>query len=279
MTGKLVAEITALLGPGGLLAQRLENVFDTTEADQGFGRLLDVLERRFQELRDVVIGEQHRQTEAERGTAKGFDFEDEVEDLLRAQARPIGGCIVERTGHLGGALGSHCRVGDFTFTLPDGTSVAVEAKNSARIALTGSTGILDELDQAMSNRRATWALCVSRVDAFPREVGSFAVYGNRILVVEAGDVTLTGVALRWIAAATRAANGDQALADTGAALDGLQRIRDLAQHFSRSKKVLATAQSSLGSVRDDLDSLRSQLLDLVDDASRALRPAVTQRVA
>ena len=87
------------------------------------------------------------------------------------------------------------------------------------------------------------------------------------------------MALRWIAAATRAANGDQALADTGAALDGLQRIRDLAQHFSRSKKVLATAQSSLGSVRDDLDSLRSQLLDLVDDASRALRPAVTQRVA
>jgi hypothetical protein len=280
-TGKLVTAITDLLGPGGLLAQRLEDAFESAEADHGLGRLLDIFERRFQELRDVVIGDQHRQAEAERGTAKGFDFEDDVEAMLRAHALPIGGCMVERTGQLGGALGAHCKVGDFVFTLPDGITIAVEAKNAARIPLTGSTGILAELDQAIDNRKAAWALCVSRSDAYPREVGSFAVYGNRILVVDGGDGALAGVALRWIAAATRANSGDHDHADTATALDGLRRIRDLAQHFSRSKKVLNTAQSGLESVRDELDSLRSQLLDLVEDVSRALHPpaSVNKKVA
>jgi hypothetical protein len=280
-TARFVAAVTDLLGPNGLLAQRLESAFDSAEANQGLGRLLDLFERRFQEMRDLVVGDQHRQAEAVRGTAKGFEFEDEVESLLRSQTLAINGCIVDRTGHLGGALGAHSKVGDFVVTLPDGTAIAVEAKNTSRIALTGATGILTELDQAMDNRKASWAVCVSRSDAYPGEVGSFAVYGNRILLVDSGEGTLTAVALRWIAAAARAGVADQGVADTAAAFDGLGRIRDLAQHFSRSKKVLTTAQSSLESVREDLDSLRSQLLDLVDDIARSLRPPATmgKRVA
>ncbi|MEA2003132.1 MAG: hypothetical protein U9N84_14755 [Actinomycetota bacterium] len=274
-TGKLMASITDLLGPGGLLAQRLEAAFDSTEAESGFGRLLDTFERRFQEMRDLVVGDQQREAEAARGTAKGFDFEDEVESILRREARALSSCVVERTGKVGGALGSHVKVGDFVVVLPDGTTVAVEAKNTTRIGLTGSTGILTELDQAMDNRNATWSICVSHVDAYPGEVGSFAVYGNRILVVDEGDGTLTRVALRWIAAAAAATSPGDRPIDAAAALERLARLRDLAQHFSRSKKILTTAQSGLESVREDLDSLRSQLLDLVDDIARTLRPSVT----
>ena len=50
-------------------------------------------------------------------------------------------------------------------------------------------------DQAMHNRNADWAICISHDEAFPAEVGSFNVYGNRILVVDPGDGTLTGVAI------------------------------------------------------------------------------------
>jgi hypothetical protein len=269
--GKLVAAITDLLGPGGLLAQRLEAAFDSSEAESGIGRLLDTFERRFQEMRDLVVGEQHRTAEAARGTAKGVEFEDEVEDLLRCEALALHGCTVERTGQLGGTLGIQSKVGDFVVALPDGTRLVVEAKNTARIGLTGTTGILQELDQAMTNRDAAWAICVSRRDAYPAEVGSFAVYGNRILVVDSGEGPLTGVALRWIAAAVGAAGADSEEVDTAAAFERLARIRDLAQSFSRSKKVLTTAQSGLDSVRQDLDSLRTQLLELTDDLARALR--------
>jgi hypothetical protein len=273
-TGKLVGAITDLLGPTGLLAQRLEEAFDSAEADHGLGRLLDTFEKRFQEMRDLVVGGQQRQQEAERGTAKGFEFEDELEAVLRHEARAMSGCVVERTGYVGGTLGSQAKVGDFAVVLPDGTRVAVEAKNTTRIGLAGTTGILSELDQAMDNRNATWAVCVSRGDAFPAEVGSFGIYGNRILVVDSGDGTLTRVALRWIAAAARAAAGATGTVDAGAALEKLDRIRGLAQHFSRSKNVLTSAQSGLDSVREELDSLRSNLLDLVDDLARALHPSV-----
>jgi hypothetical protein len=280
-TAKLVGAITEMLGPGGQLAQRLADVFDSAEAEHGMGRLVDMFEKRFREIRDLMIGEQQRRQEAERGTAKGLEFEDAVEEVLREEAHNLSGCIVERTGQLAGTLGPDAKVGDFVLTLADGTRVAVEAKNVSRISLGGSTGILAELDRAMDNRNASWSLGISRQDAFPREVGTFGVYGNRLLVVDPGDGTLLRVALRWIASAARGSGAADQMVDTAGALDGLDRIRGLAQHFSRSKKVLASAQSGLDTVREELDALRSELLDLVDDTTRALTlpPSETRRVA
>jgi hypothetical protein len=279
-TSRLVASISELLGPQGMLAQRLEEAFDSAEADHGMGRLLDTIEKRFQEMRDLVVGDQQRAEEAARGTAKGVAFEDEVESLLRTEARAMSGCIVERTGQLGGTLGTQSKVGDFALVLRGGTRVAIEVKNTSRIGLTGATGILHELDQAIDNRNASWALCISRTDAYPGEVGSFGVYGNRLLIVDSGDGTLTRVALRWIAAAARTVGTGENQVDTGAALERLARLRDLAQHFSRSKKVLGNAQSGLDTVREELDSLRGQLLELVEDVVRAIHhPETAQRVA
>ncbi len=275
-TARLIGAISDLLGPQGQLAQRLAEAFDPASSDTGIGQLADSFERRFQELRDLLVGEQRRREEAERGTAKGVEFEDELDTLLRDEARSLSGCIVERTGTAGGSLGAQIKVGDFLVTMSDGTRVVVEAKNTCRIGLTGSTGILAELDSAMDNRNAEWAVCVSRHDAYPGEVGTFAVYGNRVLVVDPGDGVLTRVALRWVAAAVRSSHAGHDQVDRGAALERLGRIRDLAQHFSRSKKVLAGAQSSLDTVRDELDGLRTQLLDLVDDAVRSLHTAESQ---
>ena len=276
-TGRLVAAITELLGPGGQLSQRLEAALDSSDAGSGLGRVVETFERRFQELRDLVVGEQYRTEEAARGTAKGLAYEDEVEEMLRSHAQAIGGCIVERTGLTSGTLGLNSKVGDFVLTLPDGTRVAVEAKNVGRMPLNGSTGILNELDQAMDNRNAAWAICVSRTESFPGEVGAFAVYGNRVLVVDPGEGTLTGVALRWINSAAAAAAQETDHVDTATAQERLNRVRDLAQHFSRSKRALAAAQDGLESVRHDLDSLRSQLIELVDDIARAIRPPSTDK--
>lgn len=279
-SARLVAAISEMLGPGGLLATRLEEALDSSEADSGLGRIMETLERRFQEMRDLVVGAQQREEEALRGTAKGRDFEDVVEQILRLQARAIGGCVVERTSAAGGTLGSQAKVGDFVVTLDNGRSIAVEAKNAARVSLGGPTGILAELDQAMDNRNADWGICVSHNEAFPAEVGSFNVYGNRILVVDPGDGVLTGVALRWASAAARADAAGDELIDTPRILERLDRIRDLTKHFSRSKKALSTAQGGLDSVREDLEAMRSSLIELADDITRELQaPAIDRKVA
>lgn len=272
-TARLVVAITDLLGPSGLLAERIEEAFDPTDPGSGIGRLTDVVERRFQELRDLVVGGRERESEAARGTAKGVAFEDEIEQLLRDDARSMGGCVVERTGRVAGDLGSQAMVGDFTITFPDGLRVVVEAKDAARVGLAGAGGILTELDRAMTNRNAPWALCISRRPAYPDEVGSFGVYGNRLLVVDEGDGVLTGVALRWIVAAARQDHASSEQFDAATVLDRIDRIRELAQHFSRTKKILTTAQAGLVSVREELDGLRGELLDRVDDIARVLHPA------
>ncbi len=131
--------------------------------------------------------------------------------------------------------------------------------------------------RSMDNRNADWGICVSRNEAYPAEVGSFNVYGNRILVVDSGDGTLTGVALRWAAAAAGASASGLDQIDTTRILERLDRIRDLSKHFSRSKKALTTAQNGLDSVREDLDVMRSSLVDLADDIARELRPPSADR--
>ena len=160
--GRLMNELTTLLGPEGLLAQRLDETFDLSAADSAMSQVLSTMERRFQEIRDLALGADARRAEAERGTAKGVEFEDEVETRVRHEAERMGSCIVERTGRTPGKFAADAMVGDLAITLASGTRVAIEVKNTARIDLNGGGGILAELDRAMVNRDAGWAyLCVS----------------------------------------------------------------------------------------------------------------------
>ena len=142
-----------------------------------------------------------------------------------------------------------------------------------RITLAGKDGILDELDRAMANRDATWAICVSKQDAYPGEVGAFGIYGNRILIVDDGGGVLVRVALRWIQACVVADASDGTSVDIEAVRGGLDRLRGLAQRFTGAKRALAGVRSSVDQVRNELDGLRIDLLDMVEDLHLAVRPA------
>lgn len=272
--GRLVAHMADLLGPSGLLEQRLAAALDVDADDSAFSRLQGTVELRFRELRDLVIGDAARRTEAERGTAKGLDFEGAIERELRLEAGHLGGASVETTATIPGTLGPETKVGDFVLTLGDGKRVVVEAKNMASVGLRGKGGILDELDRAMANREADFAICVSATEAFPAEVGVFGVFGDRVLVVDDGSGTLLGAAVRWAAAALagQAAEGGNGV-DVARLASQLGRIRDLGARISNSKRALSTIRAGVDQVRDDLDALRTDLLDTVDDASRGLRGA------
>ncbi len=276
-TARFVAELDKLLGPSGHLEQRLAEVFDPSADNSALASVVDGFERRFQELRDLIVGTAAAHTEAARGTAKGFGFEDVVEARLRTEARRIGGAVVERTSMEPGSSGPSAIVGDAVVTLPDGTRIVVEAKHTSRITLAGKGGILDELDRAMANRNAQWALCVSHGDAYPDEVGVFGIYGNRVLVVDDGSGELLGVALRWVSASTRFGSAAPGQIDAAQVAARLDRLRGLATRFSRAKRGLSTVQSGVDAVRCELDELRRELLDsveeLADGLDREARPA------
>ncbi len=262
-TGRTIAAVAELLGPGGALESRLTEALDPSRSDSGLGRLADLLERRITEIREIVAEERGRANEAERGTMKGFDFEDDVEEALRSCAREMG-ATVERTSKLSGDLARS--IGDYVVEFDDRTRVVVEAKNKKTLSLTGSAGILEELDLAMANRDATVAICVSRhTDAFPKEVGPINVYGRRVLVGDPGDGTMLWVALRWARQLADQSSSAPIDFDTEAVRDGLQRLGQLAERFRANRSNLTQIKSSVAAVHESLGDMRRDLLDLADD--------------
>lgn len=275
-TGTLLGRLDDALAEGGALDDRLNSSLDPQAEGSPFAALRHELETGLRELRDLLIKAEGRSEEAERGTVKGFDFEDVVEARTRSIASGLGGCVVERTSTTSGANGVQSLVGDVVVTLDDGFRIVIEAKNSNKIGLAGSTGILEELDRAMANRDAQFAICVSARDAYPNEVGTFGVYGNRALVVDSGDGDLLTVAIRWARMAMRAATQTAAHeVDTDLLIGRLERIRAMASRFSKSKRALSGIRTTVDDVRADLDGMRCDLLDLVDDAQRELERSDT----
>lgn len=259
----LLGSLTAMLGPGGELEDRLTAALDPANEGSGLAALRRDVESRFAEMRDLIAEQRGRRSEADVGTHKGFEFEDVLERRLRELARPIG-AVVTRTSELIGSVGD-CLVGDFVVTLQNGSAIVVEAKNTRSIGLGGSGGILEELDRAMSNRRSAVAICVSATAAFPSEVGAFGVYGNRILVVDDGEGSLLEVALRWATLTASASERTGADVDVARVLEVTDRVRRLAQSFSTHRRALTDSIDSIGRVREGLDDMRRDLLTQIDE--------------
>lgn len=275
LTTRFLQQLHDVLGPEGSLQHRLSEALDPEADGSGLGRMAESIDGRFTELRDLIVHTQGRgegrNEEAARGTAQGVDFEDVIETVLRSEASGMGGTIVERVARQMGALGSRSTVGDFVVEFASGGRAVIEAKNQTRVGLKGSDGILEELDRAMANRNSGFAICVSHRDAFPAEVGSFGLYGDRLLVVDEGDGTMTRVAMRWAQAALAArAEGRDLQVDTAYVGERLERIRTLAERFKTAQRSLTEVGKSVDGVREMLREMRSDLVDLVDDVRREL---------
>ncbi len=261
--GVLLGAITSLLGPGGALETRLQDALDPSGDGSALGLLHREIERQFVGLRELLAEQRGRRDEAQNGTRKGFVFEDTIEERLRLLARPLG-AIVERTADQAGDIGDDL-VGDFVVTLSNGSLVVVEAKNTGRVGLNGSGGILTELDRALANRGAAVAICVSAGEAFPSEVGAFGVYGNRILVVDDGEGTMLEVALRWANQLATAAERESGSVDVEQLAALADRVRRMAQLFSTHRRSLTDAIDTIDKVRGGLDDMRRELLAHVDE--------------
>ncbi len=272
-TARFLAELKALLGPAGELEARLRATLDPNVDGSALGTLAATFEERFRDLRDLIAREEGRADEAERGTAKGVDFEEVVEARLRELAGGAAGCLVERTSRTPGSLGPSSIVGDFVVEFPTGSRVVIEAKNTGTLTLHGKGGILAELDRARQNRDAEVAICVSACDAYPAEVGVFGVYGNRILVVDEGDGVMLAVAMRWCQAMLALTSERGPEIDAALVLEGLNRIRGMAQHFSTTKRTLTDVRRSVDGVRTQIEEMRSELLQMVEDLLRHLEGA------
>ena len=263
-------ELQSLLGPNGRLLAGLRAALDPL-GDSPLALALSGVRAELTSLRDEILRNQGRDEESVRGTAKGMAFEDRLDGTLRQIARGIG-AVVEYTGRSAGNLSSVAIVGDYLLTLPDGRKIVIEVKHQQTIGLAGKNGILAELERAMINRSAEAGLCISALDAYPAEVGSFNVYGNRVLVVDDGEGTMIAAALRWLMLTEAAARSDNAF-DIGAIKAGLERMRGTCQRFATNRSALTEVTKSVSKVSESLREMRDEVLNVVDDLLRNLERA------
>ena len=268
-TARLVASLTELLGPDGALEERLQSLLDPDADGNALSALAGSMDTRFTELRDLIMQRQGAEAESERGTQKGFDFEDAIEAALRAIVTGVRGAFVERTSLERGSLEG--KVGDFVVTLGSGDRVVIEAKNTtSTISLGGKGGILAELDRGAANRQAGFSICVSAHPVFPREVGTFGVFGNRVCVVDDGEGTMLAAALAWAEASLAVAANRSEGIDVRAIEERLQSLKAIAAQVSNVRRSLTSVVTSVNTMKGTLDEMRSDLLAHVDDIAREL---------
>ena len=216
--GRLPRTLEAFLGDEGKLHRLMGELFDPNRREGAMGRLTDLLERYFDgdgsrlahlldptregsplhQFRNEVTGEfrsiterigalesgnRARAEERARGTAKGTDFEDRLEERLAVYARGAGDAL-ERTGAgEGDALRS--KKGDFVLTVdPSRTRgadlrVVIEAKDRSM----SRRAMAAELTDARENRAAVVAMVVFSPHAAPSGITPFAVVGSDIYAV------------------------------------------------------------------------------------------------
>lgn len=265
---RFLGELQSLLGPDGRLLAGFRAALDP-QGDSPLAVVYSGLRGELALLRDEIMRGQGRAEEGLRGTAKGVEFEERLDQVLRQAAKAVG-AIVEYIARSPGSLSTGAVVGDYLLTLADGWRVVVEVKNQQTIALGGKNGILMELDRAAINRDAQAALCISAQPAYPAEVGAFGTYGTRVLVVDDGEGTMITAGLRWIIAALAAKESANPV-DVNFIQDGLQRLRTVCQRFASQRAALTDVAKSVDKVSEGLSDMRNEVMSLVDELIRRLR--------
>src|SRR5579863_1173189 len=300
--GALPRTLEHFLGNDGTLRRLVDELFDDERRDSAIGRMRTLLAGYFDgdgavigrmldprradsplhgfrmEMRDLMkdvsdrlvrleAARDARADEREKGTAKGLDFEDEVEARLDTLLRGTGD-LVEPTGT---AIGNSVRgrKGDFLITLdPSWTRgvpvrVAVEAKNGR----VGLAKLVRDLDETRHNRDAIVAVAVYRAGNAPSGCAPFTIHGEHVICeFDPDDADDTAFTAAVRVARVLALSGSRAQADVVDAVAvrrDLDAIRAQLNAIAGMKSKLTSISTATGDVRNALDALRQGVLDRV----------------
>jgi hypothetical protein len=230
---------------------------------------LGELEKQLEALRVEKQQLEQLDAERERGTAKGRSFEEQVVEALDAIAT-VQGDDVEAVGDLKGATG---KAGDGVVAIggcqgPPQGRIVVEAKDrrlSRRDAL-------EELDRAMSDRDADFALLVVPGEQeIPAKLHELREYnGDKLIVTldpELGSRLGLELGYRLARARVLMQRGEGDEIDTGAIRDTVQRALHAMEDVRRVKSQMSGAKTSIDKayalVEQMAERVRAQL-DTID---------------
>jgi hypothetical protein len=307
--GRLPQTLERFLGDQGSLRRLTHDLFDETKRESALGRLNELLGRYFdgdgsrlatlldptrsgsplhqfrtevsdefrrlsERIAELEAGSRARAEERAKGTAKGVDFEDALEEALGALARGAGD-LVDRTGtEAGDALRS--KKGDFVVGIdPSRTRgvdlrIVVEAKDRT----VSMRRFAAELAESRENRRAAVALAVFTPVSAPSGVAPLTVIGSDVYCVfdpEADDAVALEAAFRLARALALLTLRDASVSlDVPAVQGALDEIRRMVGEVQGAKVRLTGIATAAGEVSRVLDSMRAGVIRAVTDIETQL---------
>lgn len=271
--GKLANRLDESLGPDGRL---LKEMLDPGVPTSPLGRLRSDIMDELKQLRERFAAEEKGLEDRAKMAAKGGDFEDEFDPMLRSVAEPFSD-IVDRVGNVEGLLPGR-KVGDYTSDLEGSPSMRIvfEAKFREHVTI---PSILKQAKEARENRKAGYAVALARnYGTFPREAGWFHEYNDDTLVVSLGAAgddprpELLEIAYRWARLRVLAKGGTSVQvgidapsirARVEAAGRLLERVAQIRGHLTRIRSAADDAGQEIttlqSGIRTELDGIRSEL--------------------
>jgi hypothetical protein len=257
---KLIAIIDDYFGEGGSAEDLVASQVNPVK-EEILGEL--------RELRDLVVGKAAAAAERKKSAASGWDFEDEVEEVLCRLASAHGDSV-QRVGAERDDTGRE-KKGDFVVQLREGPRFVLEAKDRSNpVTLRGERGLLAALAASMANRNAAFGVAVMKSEAgYPKEVGCFNDYdGNKVLCVYGADGRLLDVAYRWARVSLLA--GEDRAVDVAAVDEGVQEAREALRELARVKAKAKAIVTSADEIQAIVEFQVRRARRALDEASEGL---------
>ena len=226
----------------------------------------DRLGTRFADMEAKLGIAEARAEERSKSSAKGFDFEYVLRELLSDFAQVSQLKLLDTSTETGAVSGS--KKGDFLLLDGDVPLVVVEAKN--RSSGTALTQIHRELDETTRNRAVSVAVwIVNGRDQCKGELVSQLSNDRWIVAWEEDNADIIPAVMRFAVATARRAQ-DSASGDTEKALtkvnEALNAVKDLSMVVSYANNVLKASEE----LKEKTASVKMRIVTSLNDAAEAL---------
>ena len=213
-----------------------------------------------------------RETE-QKGTQKGFDFEDYCQPILESVAKVFGD-TVDKTGDIQGLIDDK---GDFVYTIKDlGSKIVLEMKDKADINL---PYIKEQLDGGMINRGAQYGIFISKKrEALPQYVGIFNEYDDNKLVIALGSELedeiihddLIRIAIGWARSKLKQASGQGSAIDTGKIRIKIDSVTEKMRDLSDVKTKCTSIVNSTKSIHNTIDKVEQAIAKDLEEIKKLM---------
>lgn len=270
--GELQNILNGIFGENGTIVKEL---FDPNKEGTPLNRVLVQITREVQDLKTQLGIKEAVATEKERGTAKGKEFEDELDELISPLCSLLGDTLENVSDQPGTVRNS--KKGDFICE-PSGTSskIVIEAKDSPY----SSKRIQKEMEEAIENRVSGYGIFISKyVEDLDESIGWFNEYKENYIVValqskddDAPNQRLLEIAYKW--ARIRLTQKEKAKGQETEGLDisnELSNIKNQIDQFKHTRTLCTNIDKAVLDIRRDLDEIQTEIIDNIGAIRRAIK--------